>query len=187
MGEGARGDGLGSWGRWEAGGRFSRRTGPLRHAGVANGEGYAAGDSRDRLAGTLGQGLQPGQGATELGFQAPGEMQSEADPWPRRSWWSRSARPRPIRAVQRRLCITCTASQAPLRRAPRRLWFSPTPYLRLWRSRMIGLQFEQLPVPVGDEAVIAVSGEEGQLGTGCRLHPPESRAGGASGLVWNGV
>ena len=30
-----------------------------------------------------------------------------------------------------------------------------------------------LPVPVGDEAVIAVGGEEGQLKTGRRLHPPD--------------
>ena len=30
--------------------------------------------------------------------------------------------------------------------------------------RRFGLQFEHLPVPVGDEAVIAVGGEEGQLG-----------------------
>ena len=36
---------------------------------------------------------------------------------------------------------------------------------------MIGLQFEGLPLPVGDEAVIAVGGEEGQLGTRRRLHP----------------
>ena len=49
------------------------------------------------------------------------------------SWWSRSARPRPIRAVQRaRLwAITCTASQAPLAaKRPEGRWFSPTPYLR---------------------------------------------------------
>ena len=31
---------------------------------------------------------------------------------------------------------------------------------------MVSLQFEQLPVPVGDEAMIAVFGEEGELGTG---------------------
>ena len=30
-----------------------------------------------------------------------------------------------------------------------------------------------LPLPVGDEAVIAVGGEEGQLGTGRGLHPPD--------------
>ena len=38
---------------------------------------------------------------------------------------------------------------------------------------MVGLQFEHLPVPVGDEAVIAVGGEEGQLGTGRGLHTPD--------------
>ena len=64
-----------------------------------------------------------------------------------------SCSPRPIRAVQRaRLwAITCTASQAP----------------------MVGLQFQGVPVSVGDEAVIAVAGEEGQLGTGRGLHPPD--------------
>ena len=30
-----------------------------------------------------------------------------------------------------------------------------------------------LPVPVGDEAVIAVGGEESQLRTGRQLHPPD--------------
>ena len=33
--------------------------------------------------------------------------------------------------------------------------------------------FQGFPVPVGDEAVIAVGGEEGQLGTGRWLHPPD--------------
>ena len=36
--------------------------------------------------------------------------------------------------------------------------------LDLGVAAMVGLQFEHLPVPVGDEAVIAVGGEEGQLG-----------------------
>ena len=40
-------------------------------------------------------------------------------------------------------------------------------------AAMVGLQFEGLPLPVGDEAVIAVGGEEGQLGTGRGLHPPD--------------
>ena len=30
-----------------------------------------------------------------------------------------------------------------------------------WRTMCIGLQFEHLPVPVGDEAVIAVGGRRG--------------------------
>ena len=45
--------------------------------------------------------------------------------------------------------------------------------LDLGVAAMVSLQFEQLPVPVGDEAMIAVFGEEGQLGTGRRLHPPD--------------
>ena len=45
--------------------------------------------------------------------------------------------------------------------------------LDLGVTAMVGLQFEQLPVPVGDEAVIAVGGEESQLRTGRRLHPPD--------------
>ena len=91
--------------------------------------------------------------------------------------------PRPMRAVQRaRLCaITCTASQAPLGgEAPRGHVVQPDAVLEvayrildLGVAAMISLQFEGLPVPVGDEAVIAVSGEEGELGTGCRLHPPD--------------
>ena len=55
-------------------------------------------------------------------------------------------------------------------------------------AAMIGLLFQRLPIAVVDEGVIAVSGEEGELGTGRRLHPPDNephRA--ASGLVWNGV
>ena len=45
--------------------------------------------------------------------------------------------------------------------------------LDLGVTAMIGLQFQRLPVPVGDEAVIAVGGEESQLRTGRRLHPPD--------------
>ena len=45
--------------------------------------------------------------------------------------------------------------------------------LDLGVAAMAGLQFEGLPVPVGDEAVIAVGGEEGQLGAGRGLHPPD--------------
>ena len=44
--------------------------------------------------------------------------------------------------------------------------------LDLGVAAMAGLQFQGIPGPVGDEAVIAVAGEEGQLGTGRGLHPP---------------
>ena len=92
--------------------------------------------------------------------------------------------PRPIRAVQRaRLCaITCTASQAALAaKRPDGRWFRPTPYLRsriaistsAWR-RWSGLQFQGVAVPVSHEGVIAVGGEEGQLGAGRGLHPADA-------------
>ena len=45
--------------------------------------------------------------------------------------------------------------------------------LDLGVAAMVGLQLQGIPVPVGDEAVIAVAGEEGQLGTGRGLHPPD--------------
>ena len=49
----------------------------------------------------------------------------------------------------------------------------PYRILDLGVAAMISLQFEGLPVPVGDEAVIAVGGEEGELGTGRGLHPSD--------------
>ena len=45
--------------------------------------------------------------------------------------------------------------------------------LDLGVAAVVGLQFQGLSVPVGDEAVIAVGGEESQLRTGRRLHPPD--------------
>ena len=45
--------------------------------------------------------------------------------------------------------------------------------LDLGVAAMVGLQFQGLSVPVGDEGVIAVAGEEGQLGTGGGFHPPD--------------
>ena len=46
-------------------------------------------------------------------------------------------------------------------------------FLDLGVAAMVGLQLQVCPVPVGDEAVIAVAGEESQLGTGRGLHPPD--------------
>ena len=60
--------------------------------------------------------------------------------------------------------------------------------LDLGVAAMISLQFQGLSVPVGDEAVIAVGGEEGQLGTGRRLHRRTmSRTGAASDSLWKGT
>ena len=77
--------------------------------------------------------------------------------------------------------IACTASQAPLAaKRPDGRWFKPDAVLQvsngvldLGVAAVAGLQFQGLSVPVGDEAVITVGGEDGQLGTGRRLHPPD--------------
>ena len=91
---------------------------------------------------------------------------------------------RPIRAVQRaRLCAIHLARQpgAVGGEARRRHVVQPDAVLEvaygvldLGVAAMIGLQFQRLPIPVGDEGVIAVSGEEGEMGTGRRLHPPDN-------------
>ena len=60
--------------------------------------------------------------------------------------------------------------------------------LDLGVAAMISLQFEGLPVPVGDEAVIAVSGEGGRAGNrGVGFtRRTMSRTGAASGSAWKG-
>ena len=47
----------------------------------------------------------------------------------------------------------------------------PDGILDLGVAAMVGLQLQGIAVPVGDEAVIAVAGEEGQLGTGLSMAP----------------
>ena len=42
--------------------------------------------------------------------------------------------------------------------------------LNLGVAAMVGLQFQGLPIPVGDEAVVAVGGGEGQLGNLAPIH-----------------
>ena len=77
--------------------------------------------------------------------------------------------PRPMRAVQRAKlwAITCIANQAPLAaKHPDGMWVQPDTVLEvsdgildLGVAAMVGLQLQGIPVPVGDEAVIAVAGE----------------------------
>ena len=139
-------------------------------------------------------GSQPGQGASELGFPrpAPGEMQSEAsgragDP----SGQGEEAPPEGLGGYGP---FAQTDARGPagqvvghhLYRQPGavggeaagRHVVQPDAVLEvaygvvdLGVAAMIGLQLQRLPVAVGDEAVIAVSGEEGQLGTGRRPSP----------------
>ena len=142
-------------------------------------------------------GLQPGQGAAELGFPrpAPGEMQSEAarragdpshqseDPPPEglgdHGPLAQTNPRRPAGQVVRHRLYRQPGAVGG--EAPRRHVVQPDAVLEvaygvldLGVAAMIGLQFQRLPIAVGDEGVIAVSGEEGELGTGCRLHPPDN-------------
>ena len=57
------------------------------------------------------------------------------------------------------------------------------------RGAVVGLQFQGSPHRFGDEAVIAVGGEEGQLGTGPWAYTRRtmSRTGAESGSFWKGV
>ena len=90
------------------------------------------------------------------------------------SWWSPPAHP------DRSALSNGPGYASPVSGQAARLWFSPTPYFRsrmaFSTSALVGLQLQGFPVPVGDEAVIAVGGEEGQLGTGSGLHPPDNEA-----------
>ncbi len=53
--------------------------------------------------------------------------------------------------------------------------------LDLGVAAMVGLQFPGLALPAGDEAVVAVGGEAGQLGAGSGLHPTDDEP------HWGGV
>ena len=56
--------------------------------------------------------------------------------------------------------------------------------LDLGVAAMVGLQIQGISVPVGDEGVIAVVGEERQLGAGRGLDPAyDERTGAASGWL----
>ena len=94
--------------------------------------------------------------------------------------------PRPMRVVQRaRLCaITWTASQAALAgKRPEGRWLRPDAILEvadgildLGVAAMVDLEVQGFAVPISDEGVIAVVGEEGQLGTGRGLHTADDEA-----------
>ena len=136
-----------------------------------------------RLRRQEGSRSESSEGATELGF--PGQrwgrvkVRRRAErvtfrPWKRSgvagSWWSRSARPdRCAPSVP-----GCGRSPAPpARRRSARRWFNPNLRSRMAFSISASGLCQGFPVPVGDEAVIGVGGEEGQLGTGRGLHPPD--------------
>ena len=99
-----------------------------------------------------------------------------------------SPSPRAMRPVQRaRLwAMTCTASQAPFGKLrigseaargemvdSHAVFQVPDGVLFLGVAAVVGLQFQDVAVAVGDEGVIAVAGEERQLGAGRGLDPAD--------------
>ena len=147
-------------------------------------------------AGVGSAGQQSSQGAAELGFPGPmlGQMQSEAagragepsgqgeeappeGPGGHHLLAQTDARGPAGQVMGHRLdgqpgAVGGEAARGEMVEADAVLEVSDG-ILYLGVAAMVGLQFQGFPVPVGDEAVIAVAGEEGQLGTGRGLHPPD--------------
>ena len=157
------------------------------------------------------QGAQSGQGTIELGFPRPALWQMQCEVACRAGDPSGQGEEPPPEGLGGHHLLTQTDARCPagevvghhLYRQPggvggeaaRGEMVQPHTVLEvsdgildLGVAAMVGLQFEHLPVPVGDEAVIAVGGEEGQLGTGRGLHTPDDephRCG--VRFLWKGV
>ena len=142
------------------------------------------------------QGAQPCQGAAELDFPGPALWQMQGEAARRAGEPSRQTEEPPPEGLGGHDLLTQTNPRRPagqvvghhLYRQPSavggetagRHVVQPDAVLEvaygvldLGVAAMVSLQFQGLSVPVGDEAVIAVGGEEGQLGTGRGLHPPD--------------
>ena len=171
-------------------GKMRSRTGLARVGGDVGGTGGRA------PSGWEWNGSQPGQGATELGFPRPALWQMQGEAACRAGEPSGQGEDPSSEGLGGHDLLTqtdagCPASQVMrhhLNRQPGavggktagRHVVQPDAVLEvaygvldLGVAAVIGLQLQGFSVPVGDEAVIAVGGEEGQLGTGRRLHPPD--------------
>ena len=159
--------------------------------------GWMAGQSLAVPSGRKWQGSQSCQGTTELGFPGPtlGQMQSEAA---RRAGEPSGQGEEPSSEglggydLLAQTDARCPASHVMCHHldgqpgavgweATRREMVESHAVLEvsdgvldLGVAAMVGLQCQGVPVPVGDAAVIAVAGEEGQLETGRGLHLPDS-------------
>ena len=158
------------------------------------------------------QGAQSGQGATELGFPRPALWQMQGEAARRAGEPSGQGEDPSSEGLGGHDLLTQADAGCPTGEvmrhhlggqpgavggeAPRGEMVQPDAVLQvsdgildLGVAAMIGLQFQGFPVPVGDEAVIAVGGDEGQLGTGrpALTRRTMSRTGAAPGSLWNGV
>ena len=141
------------------------------------------------------QGAQPCQGAAELDFPGPALWQMQGEAARRAGNPSRQTEEPPPEGLGGHDLLTQTNPRRPAGQVVgHHLYRQPSavggeaargemvqPHavlevaygvLNIGVAAMVGLQFQGFPVPVGDEAMIAVGGEEGELGTGPRLHPP---------------
>ena len=160
-------------------GKMRSRTGLARVGGDVGGTGGRA------PSGWEWNGSQPGQGATELGFPRPALWQMQGEAACRAGEPSGQGEDPSSEGLGGHDLLTqtdagCPASQVMrhhLNRQPRQNGRTACGSARavlevaygvldLGVAAVIGLQLQGFSVPVGDEAVIAVGGEEGQLGTG---------------------
>ena len=165
---------------------LSRTTGLARVCGDLRLSGGWVGRRRCRQAGS---GMARSRAKARLNFSAQGQRSGRCRVNRRAERVSRPARaknrrrrvlvvavcsPRPIRAVQRaRLCaITCIGQPGAVGgEAARRKMIQPHAVLQvsngvldLGMAAVVGLQLQGFPVPVGDEAVIAIGWRRGPVG-----------------------
>ena len=149
-----------------------------------------------RPSGGEWNGSQPGQGATELGFPGPALWQMQGEAACRAGEPSGQGEEPPPEGLGGHDLLTQADAGRPAGEVVgHHLYRQPSAVggetagrhvvqsdavlevaygiLDLGVATVVGLQFEHLPIAVGDEGVIAVYGEEGQLGTGRGLHPPD--------------
>ena len=176
-------------------GKRRSRTGVARVGGEVQLAGWRVSGKR-ALSGSEWNGSQSGQGATDLLLPRPTPGKMQGQPARRAGEPSDQGEDPPPEGLGGHDLLTqadagCPAGQVVrhhLHRQPgavggeaaRGEMVQPDAVLEvayrildLGVTAMIGLQFQGLPVPVGDEAMIAVGGEEGQLRTGRGLHPPD--------------
>ena len=171
------------------------RSRELPRAGVARVCGEVGSVAGWQSGGEL-NGLQPGHGATELGFPRPMLRKMQGKAARRAGDPSHQGEEPPPEGLGGHDLLAQADARGPAGQvvghhldgqpgavggeAARRHVVKPDTVLEvangvldLGVAAMVGLQFQGFPAAVGDEAVIAVGGEKGQLGTGRGLHPPD--------------
>ncbi len=145
------------------------------------------------------QGAQSGQGASELGLPRPAPRQVQCQPSRRAGEPTGEGEESPPQGLGGYHLLTQTDARRPARQVVRHYLHSQPSgvggetagremvethavlevaygIIDLGVAAMVGLQFQGVAVPVGDESVIAVVGEERQLGAGRGFHPTDDES-----------